>query len=134
MSDAADNFKRKQLEKFVAYKNGKVPKNRANAVKNVAGYWKPRQGITEERYWGRDFGTEHPESWLDAHGIPRNREGLKFNGYGGVRYVYGDTYIKQKHFTMWDMLEYWKKNFKYAEPGLIVGWDRKIRQEVCVIY
>jgi len=134
MGEAADVFKRKQLEKFVAFKNGKVPKNRANAVKNVANYWKPRQGITENRYYDRSFETEHPESWLDAYGIPRNREGLTFNGYGGVRSVYGALYIKHKHFTMWDMLEYWKKNFKYAEPGLIVGWNRKIREKVCVIF
>ena len=133
---AAKAFQEKQLEKFVAFKNGRVPKNRLNAARNMSGYWNPtwREDVPYVFYTFGD--SKKPSSWLDAHNIPRDRAGLKFGGVD-KSYVWGDMFVKKRFHTRWEMMDYWKKNYKYADVGHKLPTSKFVEMLFelrCVIY
>ena len=101
--NAAKAFQEKQLEKFVAFKSGRVPKNRLNAARNMISIWRD----------GMSFHT-------------RNRN----TGDGKL-------FVKMRFHTRWEMIDYWKKNYKYANPyeKIPVAELKDIVYDVrCVIY
>jgi hypothetical protein len=128
-ADAALNLKMLQVRKFVAFKNGKVPKNRFNAGWNMWKMWKPT--IADQPDWSffAEKEATRPLSWLDRHNIPRDRAGLRKN----TEEVFGDCYTYLPFKTFWGMMEWWKKEHKYNEPGMIDRhrWNRKVS---CIIY
>ena len=127
--EAAKAFQEKQLGKFVAFKNGRVPKNRLNAARNMSDYWKPtwREDLA---YYSFTFGDQtKPSSWLDAHNIPRDRAGLRFGGVD-KSCVWGDMFVKMRFHTRWEMMDYWKKNHKYADLGHTLATSKL----ECILY
>jgi len=133
--EAAKAFQEKQLGKFVAFNNGRVPKNRLNAARNMSDYWKKTWREDEDYSGHLDEKCVRPMSFLDAHNIPRDRAGLKF--CWDNTHIYGKVFVKYRFHTHWEMMDYWKKNWKFVEPGFKVTlseFEDALFKINCVIY